>query len=467
MKNDEKLELVLDGIWWLPQKPDEKIGGSLTFSYKDGGILSLFGGLGGIRAFQPKFETNLLHGLTDRGFVTLRSISTKNFKTRIPGIDRQTLGIESIFIGVHLDENDLLFNEVSLSAEYLPEFCNQSGLTESVHLGKKKKWLGLSANVSTQKPIDLGSFDGGNASVKFTWRKTGENLRSVTLEEGCHIKFLFDVSMKIDDILMKYVQPTQNLLTLATDKPNAIINFVLKSKKFVGHKNIPLDIICYQRTIVESSRKEGETLLQRDMIFGLKDLKRNQFDKWLKLSEKFSPTVSILFSQKYSRGLYLEYLLINLVSALEAFHRRKFKNIVLSKQDWKLKKKRILENIKLKSDKDFMNQVLQYSNEKRLKQRITEVINSTGLNEYFILNEKKWNEDVRSYRNILTHYDPDNPKEVDDYELLFWLIQSLSWVLNAALMREFGFTKDEIKKFFCKNERFLFAMRRLERLYER
>lgn len=466
MNEYDNTELKAEGVWWLPDATETKVGGILSFSQEIGGVLQLFGGLGGIRSLQPEFQSKIIYGATDKGEITLYGASIKNSSFRFPGTGKQVLHISSMFIGAYLSENDLSFNRIDIAMEYLPEFCSHSGLSGELKANKKGEWLGLTAKVAVQKPINLGTFDNGKASIRFSWKQRSENYRSLTLEETCFLTLKFDSSLPLDEILTKFVRPTQNLITLAADRSNAVTKIRLENQGILGHNSKPVDIQYIQGMFSKFSRKQGEALLRRDMLFTLRDLKRNQFRKWLELSENFNPAVSILFSQRYSKSIHLENHLLSAVSALEAFHRRKFKNTVLSKSQWKSKKKRILKNISMKVDKDFLNQVLQHSNEKRLKKRISEVLNYTGLKEAFISNEKEWNDNVRDYRNILTHYDPESPKEIENYDLLFWLIQSLSWVLIAAVMRELGFKKRVILNLLNSNERFKFAMRRMKKLYE-
>lgn len=449
MEDTSKISRI-EGIWWIPDKPEEKIAGILTIDQEKHAVLSLLGMFGGLASLTGNFKADIIHGIGDKHIVTLCNAFTKKQGFNVPGINKQELYVNQILLGEHLNTETLLFDNVDISLDYLPEFCNQSGLSIKMdHEDNKIK--GMKAEIKTQNSISIGDYNGIEIGIRFSWGQKGDNFRTIILYEKCFLTAKLKNKYSIDDIFKKIISPLQDFITLATDKPNALIKILLNNSK----RNNNQDIELLQRTRPIKKRKEGEGLLRGDILFTLNDLNTDYIKNWFILCDEYQPVVNILFGQRYTKNTYLENMLLNGVSALEAYHRRKFTNNILDKREWKEKKKKIVESIP--SEKDFINQILEHANEKRLKTRIEEVVEFSGLKENFVDNFKDWNITIRNYRNTLTHYDPSRPKEITDYNRLHWLSESLSWVILACLMREIGFSKEKVKELLKNNQRFLFA----------
>jgi hypothetical protein len=457
-------ELEMTGIWWLASNPSDQLGGTLTFDESNGTILSLIGSFGGLRAFLQIDEIGTVYGVADNKFVTLHNAFTKTLNTKAPGPDSQIIGANRVFVGNHLEDKDLHFNRVDIGLEYLAEFINHTSLKSILEEGAPGKWAGVKAEVATQGPISLGDIKGGHASIRFGWGQSGDRFRTITLRESCTLTLEFNKSIEIDEILTNYVRPLQDFVTMATDRPNAITDLSFRGTHLLDDQPKPMQqkIELFQRSIIVPSRKKKSTLMSHDMLFLLSDLDGVQIRRWLSITKRYRPVVGILFGQRYSRdGLHIENQLLNAVSAVEAYHRRRFTNTILDKAAWKKQKKAITSKAD-PSDLGLLNQVLQFANEKRLKERLDEILAHSGpVGRDLIPDADLWSKQVREYRNALTHYDPDSPHEIEDYEMLYWLAKSLSWLMLACIMIETGFKKRKVIQLFRDNQRYLFDHRKI------
>ncbi len=456
-------DISITGLWWLADEPDNQVSGTLSFHIEDGPKLELIGAIGGIKAVQGQTDIGTLFGLGDNKLVTLEGCYTNSLTTSYPGPHSHILGMKRIFVGAHINDNERVFDRVDVSFDYLPEFVNRSTLSSTVHADKTgKKWRGIQAKVDTQLAQKIGPIPDGRISASFGWSQREERFRSLTLEETCFLSLDFNTPIDTDSIIVNYIKPLQDLVTLATDKPNLITKLIVKSPVILNQQLKAASIDVYQLTNASPQRdRTRDTLMRTDMLFILADLKRSKMNNWMVVSKRYKPAVGILFGQRYAR-VSVENKLLNAVSALEAYHRRRFKNTVIGQEPWSKKKKRITKNMK-KNDAAFVNDILQHANEKRLKSRLAEVLAHSGIKEDLVNNEKTWNERIRYYRNVLTHYDPAAPREIidSDYETIYWLAESLSWVLLACLMVEIGFTKKETACHIQLNRHYAFVKARV------
>lgn len=456
----EKLNIT--GLWWLSTSPADKVSGTLTYSNETGPILSLLGALGGMQATQGQAEIGTIYGVGEKYTVTLEKCFTRRLEISTPGLMTHELGSSRVYTGAHLEESDLKFNRIDIGVTYLPEFINRSSLVGVLKKDKSNtSWKGLEAKVSTQKPLKIGPVPDGYVSASFGWSQSQEKFRSLTLRENCVLRIELNKSIDAEEFLNTYVRHIQNLVTLATDCPNMITSLTVYNPLILReHTSKALGIDIFERIFLQPIEKDTKDLSRDNMLFTLKDLKRNRINNWISISQKFLPVVGILFGQRYS-NVGVENKLLNAVSAVEAYHRRKFQNVILSKAQWKIKRARILSSVK-KPDKEFANSVLQYANIKSLSSRLEEVVKHSGIKDDFIPDFSKWSKAIRGFRNTLTHYDPESPQEIKNYIHVHWLSDSISWIMMANLMIETGFTRKEVLKLLQQNRRYIFTRERVK-----
>lgn len=455
-------ELEITGVWWLPHAPKDKVGGTLLFTPEKGITLKLIGALGNAQAVLDQTTIGTIFGVADKHLVTLEDCYTKRLHISAPGVTTHDLGAKRAYTGAHLDEADMLFHHIDIITNYLPDFISNSSLVGIAEMSKsRKQWKGLKAEVTSRKPIKIGPIPDGHISAAFGWSQSQEHFRSLTLTETCALRIELNTPYSMKDLLKTYVRPIQDLVTLATDRPNMITKLTVRNPAILdSHTKRPLAIDVYQRTTSTLEAISTKRLLRPDMLFTLRDLKRSKINRWITTAAHYRPAMAILFGQRYTK-VNVENKLLNAVSSIEAYHRRKFKNTVLDKPKWKAKKKRLVNSVN-ESDKSYLNSVLQYANEKRLVVRLDEVVKHSGIGEDFIPDIPLWNKYVRQFRNALTHYDPAAPEEITDYEAAYWLAESLAWILLASLMIEAGFSRNETLNLIKNNQRYGFVKLRVK-----
>jgi hypothetical protein len=122
-------EFSHEGFWWLPDNPDERIAGTLTFSQVDGAQLKLLGMFGGFRAFgQRQTDYVTLHGITKNGkSVTLLDAFSSNRQMNAPGIMNEQYKGHTLCIGHHFSsEDDATFDKSFFRFERLEEWLGQT-----------------------------------------------------------------------------------------------------------------------------------------------------------------------------------------------------------------------------------------------------------------------------------------------------------------------------------------------------
>ena len=104
------------GYWWLPNKPQTKISGTLTFNPDEGAILDLEGSfkdIGGLnRLLRP--EVTLGESLDGKNITLLNCVETKT-NLHIPGYLTMSFLAVVVLVGAHFQSKDIIkFKKLSI-----------------------------------------------------------------------------------------------------------------------------------------------------------------------------------------------------------------------------------------------------------------------------------------------------------------------------------------------------------------
>lgn len=459
-------KLTYTGIWWYPDEPKNHLTGTLTYDDEDGGRLTLVGSLDGFLGQRGFNNVEAIYGVADNRYITIVKPYGERLTTNSPGPDEQVFRVYNFFVGDHISPEEMNFNQVSFSTNFLPEFVWNSAITKTIQYNKELTTIkNTTIRLETKKDILISKTDDYQVYITYSWKQNDVSLRSSTVTEKTALKVKLTKAKSYTNILNDFVRPLHNLIAIGTDSPNKVDSVVFKSDSLVDQRDKPANIEYYSSQLTRKGRapKKNKLSFYADLLFSLKDIKGVKLRNWLSLYEKYKPVIEIVSGIRYSSGNTLENILLNSVSAAEAYHRRRLPNFISSKKVWLTRINRITNDLN-KSDANFVNEALEFSNEKRLNQRLSEIYKHTGLGQEYLSDSTKWNSKVRKMRNALTHYDPRDKKYTSDYELMYQLSESITWILIACLLRDMGFSKQAVKDLFKKNQDFIFHQNKINEI---
>lgn len=165
MNLDEPVELA--GIWWLPDKPDEKIPGILRYDGKGAVSLSLVGAFEdrivshpspGVIQYDAGDKTwDAIHGVADRSEITLLDCvpirSQRILFARVKGPDTQLIRATLAVVGAHISgEEDPVFAAAEVSIDDLAIWAASSEFVTSLCTDNDGKIGGV--NSVSMKPVE-------------------------------------------------------------------------------------------------------------------------------------------------------------------------------------------------------------------------------------------------------------------------------------------------------------------------
>lgn len=427
-------EFECKGRWRIPG--DETwYNGTLKFSPDAGTTLEIFGTFN--QGFLQRQTKVIILGETNKGDITL--VDNLYRTTRFSFEPDVTIGIYKpnyIIVGHHFESlESIRFKTVTFSAFNLFEWFDISGLKHSI---KKQTF-----SVDYLKPSELSFeyFDGCRGIVDFTYLA---NLQStpnkIEVEEGCLVTFKYVEKRMLRDILMD-IHTFNGFLTFVTFEQSYPLSISFSDIEYEKNGK-PKTIECSYNNPAYGkqykSRRKGEHLIDYSDI---KDDFPLLIRNWYKRNQEIRPVFSLLLYSFKDKLKFSEDKFMDIVRAVETFHRRTTNCTKLSKEEFDSMVQRIYNKIDPKDKQWLVKQnAFTYQNEFSLKNRLLDLFVRYS-NSYLkdkIPNINRFCVQVVNSRNYYTHYNADKEGMALKGKKLFELSQDLKALLICCICKDIG-----------------------------
>jgi len=445
------------GLWWLPSQEDHKVAGEATFVGEGQTKLVLQG------AFAHEFKPGkieylpwypIILGRTEAGqpITLFRCQETSvNISSIGQEIGKQECTVEIAFIGAHFtDPQQILFKKVDIHYSYLPQ------------------WAGLFPYRGYQKTFDdvRASITKGTITVQLIeniWNELTQKtelIKEADLPEIVRIRCEIQEALLLEEWVAQFVVPLQHLISLATQRPNAIVNIVgyVKQNEEEQSNNeaseIPVQVAFSPAIIPISTSK---LTVPETILFSLQEVGdfSSLMDVWLRVSDELDSAFRLFFGVQYTNlPLDLRFLLI--AQAVEVYQDHRFEKTAFSEEEYRALMEIVLAACPTEQ-KEWLADALQYSNHATFRQQLRNFITQTNavLHPLLGINGKKRSELVEviyNTRNYLTHHTKELVSKTASGIELFYITCCLSLALQVCLMKELGFTSPKLIEIMQKHE---------------
>jgi hypothetical protein len=193
---------------------------------------------------------------------------------------------------------------------------------------------------------------------------------------------------------------------------------------------------------------QGRTIHPSEMVFTYDDIaaKFGQYmSNWYSINENMRVVQNLYFSTLYESHMLIDNMFMQLIQALESFHRLKFDSRAMDEEEYKFKMKALLENVPDGEFKRLASEALAFGNHKPLKQRLIELADRYGrvLTRAYGTGRDDFLDKVKRTRNYRTHFDPKSKKDVLEGPELNHAYRLLRIVMEACFMVEMGMDAEE------------------------
>jgi hypothetical protein len=449
------------GIWWIPNKSNEQISGTLRFTPDEGAILDLIGSFKDIKDMNRMLNPNIILGISSNGKnITLHKCFETKSNVSFPGLLTSSFYANVVFVGAHFQKNeDIKFKKLSIHYLYLDEWVNISGFDIQLFSDKKEVVM------KYKLPEPIQASIGEDYKIFIDIRATGPTYsivqKEASIKQSTYIRIEPSEEKSFDEYLniMYHIQNFLSLGVLEPVHPLIIEGITEVNKKMMKDKAYypPVEISYRLPDIPKASK----TLLPFDMLFTFRAIS-DRFEvflrNWFKKADLLKPVYDLYFGTLYNPRMYLEHRFLNLIQAIESFHQCIYGGEYLSNADYEKIYYALVNAIPdgIKRDfKESLENKLKYGNEFSLRKRLKEIFNKYQENlNGFIEDKNAFIEKVVNTRNYQTHHDEDLKECSAIGEELYNLTQKLKILLEICLLTELGFSSSEIKGLFSRNRRY-------------
>jgi hypothetical protein len=342
--------------------------------------------------------------------------------------------VKFIFLGAHFrNPKDLKFSSIQVRFSYLNEWVGITGIKilkdrDEISIVYKDQGK-LRASINNKLTI----------SIVFEPKTT-----FALIQGKAGIKQNVFIELNSSDLIMfeelqKIIRNIQNFLTLGISKPIYPLNIIGKKGKN--------RIVTILHELPVWLPKSEETLTAWDMLFVYKDISE-QFESmlrnWFKKGDLLESMLNLYFGTIYNPHLYLENQFLNIVQAIESYHRKTQTNYDLLEDQHNRRIIEILNSVPEKYKK-WLRGKLEFSNEPSLRRRLKDILESCPVSlRQAIGNENKFIDKTTSTRHYLTHFNPNLKNKAAEGEDLMELVVKLRCIIESCLLRESGLSSTAI-----------------------
>ncbi len=431
-----------DGLWWLPANPDDRLTGTLTFDQAEGARLQVLGLFGGLSAFdQGDGEAKTIHGLTKNGReVTLLGCISVNRQFNAPGIMSEKYHAHYALIGHHfVDGQEEIFDKCYFRFARLEEWLNASPFNESWTFDPVKLSLcvdkGVSEHISDVLDFKLGK----SSNFSKNSDSTDYHVKVISMLH-CEASGPKTVSWHITT-----ASRLQELGSLCAGHYLPLTHMkVVLDKSFGLSKSGRLkDVDIFMQVQHPQSKSKPNHVIPLFSLNELVSANNEALSNWLRQYGTLSPAIDLFFAITGDKSMFLSVRFLLAIQALEVFHRRTATGLIMSKVDYKLLRKRLVEQIPSDTPQEMKDKLVgsyAFANEWSLMQRLSAVISEieNDLGESVEGFKEPFARSVVDTRNYNTHFSSNLERKALDGADMYWATQRMILLLTCLFLKKIG-----------------------------
>lgn len=419
------------GTWWLPENPDDHVGGILTVDASGSCELQLTQDLISSPLLRnntdeddgsPGGSSEVIHGAASgEDFTVLHSLYVGGGLGRPFDRAAQLLKPQVVVRGVHLSSGeDRIFSAMELELDNLTAWSSISGFSskmnaKALQAQSEDYWVRYQL-ARPGKEIGKGTLDEFEVDLK--WQSTfnphvtpthaGRHLRA---SESVKVRFASPAPLAWNQFL-DASKSFQDLLTFATRHACAIrsCSLIIHPNEHSAQK--PVELI---RPALIAPKADSETTPLR-FLFQARDISfPDLLKKWDKLYKDIGLGIHVLFGLDYEQGGYVENRIMNATAAAESIHRALFPSATgLSLEEHQAGLTKIKEAIAQHSNKQWFLERL--SNSPGFVDRMKELaaIPSQEAVKALVADVDQWTRWLRDARNAVAHLEGKNLQKIPE-----------------------------------------------------
>lgn len=458
-----------EGYWWLPERKDRRIPGTLRFSQEKGGVLGLLGSFDRIAGtLDKKTSYDIVFGYTSDGKeITLEDCIVKSGHLHIPGMYTAELKPQKIYEGGHFRDPGLI-NIVKISAKFrlLAEWLNIPSIKHEFKTRGEGRTRSIDRiSIEYNRPEDITIELEGVSTIRIEMGpKVNGNRHEVFLKQEAQLVLetpggrVLSGTIELLLLIFKFFSFAVTYPVLPES-----LSAEIKSYDVPDHANGLNEKTLRIFWKIPAVRSAPADITAYDMLFSYEDIKEdfsNYLMNWVSKYEILEPVYNLYIDVLFNPNIHLQNRFLSLAQAFEVYHRRLFPGKYVSEIENDKIYAALTSYIPCNVEPDFKNRILdylKYLNEYSLRKRLKEIIAKYKKHVNIqIKNTRNFIDGVYYTRNYLTHYDKGIREKTLKGKDLLEISENLKFLVEICLLSELGFPEDKITELVSKDTRYDF-----------
>ena len=318
-------QLDVEGLFWLENKPEDKVAGRLTFDPAYGSELRLIGNFTPLETFpEGSKESVRIHGLAGGKYFTIDESFRINAKLQFPGLFQETFYSPAVYEGACFPKGELQFSAIAFGLRHLEQWVWNTGTSLKIQANKsnnslKRLTLDFTPVKTLAVPTSMGELE-----LHFTYSYEPASIVSHTLTESSSFKLNFSRATSLTEALRSCSQ-LQHLVTIGVNEPASVEAVSLtpsESLRDLTTDKIRPSVKLYRPFQGSEVSKSGKYVHPMHMLFTFDDIGGLEGTaQWMQMAAKFGLVITSLLGNRYLPVVYEDERLLNLIVAAEALQR--------------------------------------------------------------------------------------------------------------------------------------------------
>ena len=451
------------GEWWLPNSPDKKVIGTLSFKSGDSIKLEISGSFLGVDHFRSKrdFNPELILGLTNDGekFTLFQNMEIHRGSSSRGGTGIVKYITNYLFLGGHFaSSNEMQFSSCAVNYSYLEEWIGKLPFKTEI-LWEGEKFAGEKACYTLTEGFEASiPYLDATVSVWHGLSNKGDDaFRELLWEHTAHLNINPDKPRSFD-WFWKVCFELRNLLSLFIGRPvyQKKINLSVEIESVNGEQPKREYVYLYFTQWAQQIEKRIHPM---DILVRLTDIDENIssiIDSWFSKTEKLSAVYELYFGAMYGQRMYNHLHFLTLMQALETYHRHTGEGAYVTESDYEKVFSALVSAIPPNTPlplKESLKGRLKYGNEYSLRKRVKNLLDELSESCLRLVtdNPESFIKSIVDTRNYLTHYTDELKTKALEGTDLYNANLRLKILLTTLLLKELGLEEEKIAELLSRN----------------
>lgn len=434
-----------EGQFWLPVNPEQTQVGRLQWKKDGSSELSISGALNRER-HDLEEPYPVVHGVVEKTpasfgrAVTLWNSYLVGQTHSSTGLTRARYRPQILLSGLHLEGEDrATFSAAELRYSSLDEWAERfTGLSQPDRVKGGKFIFGCRYETPDKLTMSCRA-----ATLNLhTTATTHQRRRRYEIVESVTLEVLPSSTMRLSELNDQFVYPLQNFFTFAMNHPAALerwVNRVPGGDSTEGTDSVDVN---YPRYFSGPNPDEDSSYFPLFYLEHVRDRLQSVFSAWLDASDRLGDALSLYFGVQYSKKMFTDWRFQTILHALTVYgqtHERK------QSRDTKLNS--ILASVE-PEEAQYLTKLLATSLLLNAENVLLDLMEAHGSEVEWLFGRPStaFVARVTNTLHYLMHRDPVNSFAASQGETLYYLTETLGWLMKLCLLKEIGFSKEERKK---------------------